>query len=318
MQKIKNLIIKLLPDVYIISYNSKMKKRIEKNRQWFSVPESKYPEILKNVYYKKIGRELNLDEPKAYTEKVQWLKLHDSTPEKTAFADKYKAKELASDIIGKEHIIEAYGKWNSFDEIDFDKLPDSFVLKTNHGSGNVIVVKNKKKFLHSSQYRIAKSRFNVWMQINYAFDDTLELHYKDITPCIFAERYLDSAMDEYRFLCFNGEPYYCYTEKQAEDHQYIRNVYDMDWNLVECNFGRNSVNGKTENKPPLFEQMKSAARELSKGFTHVRADFYNTGDNFYFGEMTFTSGSGFTYIEPESFDLKLGSLMPQIGKSEEE
>lgn len=312
---LKDIVIKFLPDVYILSYNKKMKKRIERNRQWLSVPESNYPEILKKVYFKKIGRELDIDKPKAYTEKVQWLKLHDSTPEKTAFADKFKAKVLAGNIIGTEHIIEAYGRWNSFDEIDFDKLPDRFVLKTNHGSGNVVIVKNKKKFIHGAQYRIAKAKFNVWMQINYAFDDTLELHYKDIEPCIFAEKYLDSDMDEYRFLCFNGEPYYCYTEKHADEHRYIRNVYDMEWNLVDCNFGRNSVNGAKESVPPLFEQMKSAAKDLSKDFTHVRVDFYNTGDNFYFGEMTFTSGSGFTYIEPESFDLKLGSLMPQIGET---
>lgn len=194
-------------------------------------------------------------------------------------------------------------------------LPDRFVLKTNHGSGNNYVVRDKRRFLQSGEKIIAKAMFDFWMQMDYGFDDGFELHYSLIEPLIFAEKYMDAFENsgkEYRFLCFAGKPMYCKVKTVLSSEDSQRNIYDLDWNMLDVEFGHKM--SEKEPRPEQFEEMIEIARLLCKGFHFVRVDLNVIGKDIYFGEMTFTSASGYTKIIPESFDYELGELikLPQM------
>jgi len=262
---------------------------------------------LNSILYKRaIGRTLDWSNLNAYTEKMQWAKFYDCTPIKTTLSDKYLVREWVAEKIGEKYLIPLLGVWDRFSDIQFDKLPNQFVLKTNHGSGSVIVVKDKTVF------NIAEARqsFNDWMSIDYAYATGFEVQYSNIKRKIIAERYLETDIGElqdYKFLCFDGKPYYCWVDL-GRFGNHTRNVYDLNWELQPWNQYTYGNSAYPIPKPKNFEKMVELATSLCQGFSHVRVDLYNVNGTIYFGEMTFTNGCGFDRIVPDEYDYTLGEL----------
>lgn len=270
-----------------------------------SLPPALYPWALARLYKRAIGQELNLKHPRTFTEKMQWVKLYDHNPLKTQLADKYLVREWIIDRIGEKYLIPLLGVWDSFDEIDFDLLPNQFVLKANHASGMNIIVTDKSRL---DMYD-AKEKFDKWLKINHAYI-SFELHYRNIVPKIIAEEYLRFNVNEpedYKFICFDGEPKYCWIDvNRYTDHR--RNVYDMNWRLQEWKVHNYKHTDHLVPKPLNFELMIELTKKLASGFSHVRVDWYNLQGRIYFGEMTFTSTSGFERIHPSKYDVLLGDM----------
>lgn len=271
-----------------------------------SLPKCAQKKINSMLYKRAIGRKLDWNNLNAYTEKMQWSKFYDVAPIKTTLSDKYLVRDWVAERIGDEYLIPLIGIWDKFADIDFDILPNQFVLKTNHGSGSVLVVKDKIKFNKAE----AKKCFDDWMSVDYAYATGFELQYSNIKRKIIAEQYLETDLGElqdYKFLCFDGKPHFCWVDL-GRFGKHTRNVYDLDWNLQPWNqytYG-NSTNPIP--KPEGFEKMVEIATILSEGFAHVRVDLYNVDGKIYFGEMTFTNGCGFDKIIPSEYDYKLGEL----------
>jgi len=199
----------------------------------------------------------------------------------------------------------------SYEDIDFRKLPKRFVIKTNHGSGNIIVVKNKWLFLLFGQHIIAKRRLKYWMRIDYGYDDFFELHYSLIKPQIFIEPYIESFgynYKEYNVYCFEGRPE-CISVKIClnGNKEHYRNVYSVDWKCLNVSWTYPRT--KVDEKPAQLSKMLEFASKLSKGFHFVRVDFNVLDGRLFFGEMTFTSGSGYMKVKPHEYDVYLGSLI---------
>ena len=270
----------------------------------FIVP---YKKDLERWHENVLGKKLNLDNPQTFNEKMQWLKLYDSTPEKTLLADKYLVRDWVAKTIGEEYLIPLLGAYDSFDEIDFDKLPNQFVMKCNHGSGWNIVVKDKRKLDMTD----TKSKLDRWMSDNYAFKCGLELHYRDIPPKIVIEKFMSeigNALYDYRFFCFDGRVEQIWLDIGSGTPEHKRKIYDRNWN--EQNIIVKWPRLETDvPKPKNLKKMISLAEKMSKGFAMVRVDFYDVNDKIYFGEMTFTSMSGTGVFEPASADLELGKLI---------
>gem|GEM_PF-90524 len=287
----------------------KMDEQFNKN-SWYRVQkyahENKYSEILSDWYAEKTNKKLDLNNPRTFNEKIQWLKLYDSTPLKTRLADKYLVRDWIKDKIGEEYLIHLLGVYNSFDEIDFDMLPNQFVLKANHGSAWNAVVKDKTEFDKEKK----KSRFDDFMRTNFAYRAGLELHYRDIKPKIIAEKYMvdeSGQLKDYRFVCFGGEPKFIWVDfDRYTDHK--RNIYDLEWNLLP--FSLNYPKGDDSLSPPAnLKEMISLAKDLSEGFYHVRVDFYSINSKIYFGEMTFTNAAGIGKFEPAKWDGIWGEMI---------
>ena len=273
------------------------------------VQEDKYPEFLEEWYFNKTGKILDLENPKTFTEKMQWLKLYDSTSIKTKLSDKYLVRDWIKEKIGEEYLIPLLGVYDNFDEIKFDNLPDKFVIKANHGAGMNIVVDNKDEL----DKELVKNKINTWLNINYAFKFGLELHYSDIKPKILIEKHMgdeNNDLKDYKIMCFDGKPEIAWVDQgRYVDHK--RNVYDLEYNLLPVKINRlnNDFHNFKDEKPKTWDKMIELAKILSKGFYHVRVDFYNVDNKIYFGEMTFTSTSGISVIIPEEFNKKLGNLI---------
>lgn len=261
---------------------------------------------LKRKYRACMGKELNLGSPQTFNEKLQWLKLHDRKPEYTTMVDKYAVKRYVADIIGEEYIIPTLGVWNHFDEIDFDKLPNQFVLKCTHDSGGIVICKDKNKLdLKSAKKKIEKS-----LKQNYYWSGR-EWPYKDVKPRIIAEEYMiDESgyeLKDYKFFCFNGEPKMMFiATDRGSDTKF--DFYDMEFNHLPFTNGHPNAN-KQIKKPKNYSTMLALSAKLSFGIPHVRVDFYNINGKIYFGELTFFHWSGLVPFEPEEWDYKLGSWL---------
>lgn len=294
-------------------------KSIKKIESYYrNLPVEEYPTLLKAWYFNQSGRKLNLENPTRFTEKIQWLKLNDSTKIKTVLADKYLAREWIAEKIGEEHLIPLLGAWDSFDEIDFDELPDSFVLKCNHGASMNIVVKDKR----NADWIEIKEKLNRWMQTDFGFTmESFELHYRDIPRKIIAEQYMQDGdlldLQDYKFFCFHGKPVYCQVIGSRSTNETI-DFFDMDWNHMPfiglLTKGSHETFSSTEIvRPKTLDQMIEAAKVMSKDFSFVRVDLYEINGKMYFGEMTFTPGSGSGSFEPDSVDFELGEML-KVGR----
>lgn len=275
-----------------------------KSMEKFSLDD--YKKIIGKEYKIRIGHKLDWNNLQTYTEKMQWEKIFNLDPRKTLLSDKYLVREWVSEKIGDEYLIPIIGVWNSFDDIEFDKLPDSFVLKTNHGSGTNLIVKDKLKLNKNA----ARLKFNDWMNMDFAFADSIQLHYSGIRRKIIAEKYLETSLGElqdYKFLCFDGLAHYCWVDL-GRFKRHTRTVFNMNWERQEWTQSYcGSYDGEIE-KPHNFDKMVELATELCQGFAQVRVDLYNVDGRIYFGEMTFTNGSGLDPIVPEKYDYMLGKL----------
>ncbi len=277
--------------------------RIDKEK---SSPAELWPQKCAEIYETKIGHKLDWEHLESYTEKMQWEKLFDCNPKKVELADKFVVREWVSKKIGDDYLIPLIGVWDSVKEIDYSLLPNQFVLKTNHGSGTNIIVRDKSTINISRINR----QLNDWMHIDYAFYTGYEMHYSLIKRKILAEKYIDSGIGElqdYKFLCFDGEPYYCWVD-MGRYTTHTRNVYNLNWELQPWNQERYGIYKDPIEKPLNFDEMIRVAKELSSGFSHVRVDLYNVKGKIFFGEMTFTNGCGFDKIIPEKYDYELGKL----------
>jgi len=273
------------------------------------MPVSLYPYFLSKMYKKYQGVTPDIRGGVLYTEKMQRAKLYDTDPRKSLCSDKYLVRDWVAERIGEEYLISLIGHYDNSRDIDFSSLPDKFVLKTNHASNDVIIVRDKKNLSDDDISDIRKS-LNKALKRNYALVQGFEMHYTTITPCIIAEEMMSeedgSELKDYKFLCFDGIPYYCWVDCDRHTN-HTRNVYDMEWNLMPWNQGDIPNSPVEISKPINFDKMVSVVKTLSKGFSHVRVDLYNIQGKIYFGEMTFTGGSGFTHI-PEKFNRELGLL----------
>lgn len=277
-----------------------------------------YKKELRLWYYHVTGKHLNLEHPETMNEKIQWMKLHDSTALKSRLTDKYAVREFIKEKIGEKYLIPNLGVWDKFDDIDFDKLPNQFVLKGNHGCGCNIIVKDKASF--DKEY--ARKKFKKWLKTNYAFTNGFELHYSAIKPKIIAEKYIeavDFAAIDYKFICCDAEPILCWvTNKYLDVHK--RSFYRLpDWTLLnlELKDGGAELDKQGVPKPEKLEEMLQIAKALSEGFPLVRVDLYLVGNDIYFGEMTFTSASGAAEFYPDKWNYILGDkiTLPKSDKA---
>lgn len=266
------------------------------------LPDKWYLELR---YKAKFGRFPNLKNPKLYTEKVQWLKLYDRKPEYCNMVDKYEAKKYIANMVGEQYVIPTYGVWDSFDEINFDILPERFVLKCTHNSGGVVVCLDKKN-LDFEKTRITLEKR---LKENYYWHSR-EWQYKNVKPRIIAEEYLydkeypdDSIMD-YKLLCFDGEPRLLYYAEENTDDPYS-DIYDMDFQKLDLQFPEPN-SPITAERPDKFEEMKNLARKLSARSPHLRVDFYYVNGKLYVGELTFYHCAGLVDIKPENWNQILG------------
>lgn len=256
------------------------------------------------MYREMFGRNLNWDNPQTYNEKIHVSKVYMPTPLKTRLADKFAVREWITERIGSEYLIPLLGVYESFDEIDFDALPDSFVIKCNHDSGSVTLVKDKS----SLDMAAMKRKYDAFMRRNFAWMGW-EMHYRDIPPKILVEKYMGDAVSDYKFQCFNGEPYSCRVDyDRFGDHR--RNVYNMDWEIMPFMKGLYQHPKNDYPCPPEYGEMKRIVRELSRGIDQVRVDLYFVDGRIYFGEMTLTNANGFEYFVPDEWDYTLGELWP--------
>ncbi|MBQ2801074.1 MAG: glycosyltransferase [Lachnospiraceae bacterium] len=270
-----------------------------------ALPEEKYVQEVKNWYLLSTGKVLDLDNPKTYNEKLQWIKLFEHNPDKTTLSDKYLVREYVQEKIGEKYLVPLLGVWNNFDEIDFSKLPKRFVLKANHGCGYNLVVQNKDEL----DLKDAKEKFDKWITTNFAYVN-FELHYKDIKPLIIAEEYIENENEDlydYKVWCFNGEPkYIMYLANRKKGLQMV--FYDTEWNRMPFTYSVDVYEGEVL-KPDNLEELLDISRKLSAGFNHVRVDFYRLNDGAYkFGEMTFTSAAGKAMWNPPEYDRILGDM----------
>lgn len=299
----KSFISKLLPSMYTKA--SEIKSSI-KYLYLSKLDQNLYKEYTQKQYRKRTGKELDFNKLRTYTEKMQYAKLYKNSKLKTLLTDKYEVREWVREKIGEEYLIPIYGSWDKFSDIDWDLLPNKFVLKANHGAGWNVIIKDKYKV----DCRLLEKKFDKWMNTNFAFVNGIELHYKDIQPKIIAEQFLTDdhgTLNDYKFLCFNGEVYYCWIDiDRFNSHK--RNVYDMNWELQPWTQHHYENSHERIPKPKNFKKMIDLAKLLSEGFSHVRVDLYNVDGCIYFGEMTFTNGSGFEMIYPEYYNRKLGDL----------
>ncbi len=265
--------------------------------------------FLRLVYRGRMGKKLNLDNPRTYNEKLQFLKLYNRNPLYTTLVDKYEVKKYVADIIGDEYIIPTLGVWDNFDDIDFDKLPNQFVLKCTHDSGGLVICKDKSKL----DMEKAKKKINQSLNKNYYYQNR-EWPYKDVKPRIIAEEYMEDAktaeLRDYKFFSFDGktEVLFIATERQVKGEETKFDFFDMDYNHLPFINGHPNAKVLPE-KPENFDKMRELSEKLSKGIPQVRVDFYDVDGKIYFGEMTFFHWSGMKPFEPEEWDYKFGEYI---------
>lgn len=292
MSKFKQILIQLL-------------EGIELFRRHFVNPE-KY---IRKIFYKRMGYHLNLDAPTTYNEKLQWLKLYWHNPLQTTLVDKYAVKDYVSKLIGERYIIPTLGVWDSVSDIDWNSLPSQFVLKCTHDSGGLVICTDNLKFNKKDAVKKLKKSLSQ----NYYYYG-FEWPYKDVKPRIIAEPYLrDYKLDDlpdYKFFCFNGEvkALFIATERNRNDVEVKFDFFDAKFNHLPFTQGHPNSNCKIE-KNSCFDKMKELASMLSKGFPHVRVDFYEINGRIYFGEMTFFHHGGWTKFDPQEWDYTFGEWL---------
>ena len=262
-------------------------------------------EYIKRRYKIVVGKDLNLENPTLYTEKLQWLKLYDHNPKYTLMVDKYNVKNYVKEKIGEKYIIPTINVWDRFEDIDFDLLPNKFVLKCTHDSGSVVICKDKEKL----NLKKVKKRIKKYLKRNY-YICSREWPYKDVHPRILAEKYMEDENDgelrDYKFFTFNGEPKIVYiTQGRTETCETVADFFDMNLNHLNLEIDH-KMSMERPHPPKNFELMKGFARILSEGTPQLRVDFYEVNGNVFFGEMTFFHCSGLMKFTPNEWDLEFG------------
>jgi hypothetical protein len=261
---------------------------------------------LKIRFWLKMGKKLELNNPKTFNEKLQFLKLHDRNPKYTEMVDKYEVREYIKNELGEEYLIPILAVYDKFEDINFEELPEQFVLKCTHDSGGLVVCTDKSKL----DIEAARNKINKCLEQNYYYRGR-EYPYKNVVPRIICEKYmveddLGTGLKDYKFMCFNGEvkcSFICLNRNSVEGLNI--DFYDVNWNKMP--FERYYPNSDTLlPKPQNYNQMINFAEKLAKDIPFIRVDFYEIHGRLYFGELTLYPGSGFEGFSPESYDHILG------------
>ena len=263
------------------------------------IPDEPY---LKLMYRVRMGKNLNLKNPQTFNEKLQWLKLHDRRPEYVKMVDKYEAKKYVASIIGEEYIIPTLGLWDSFDDIDFDSLPNQFVLKCTHDSGGLVICRDKSKL----DIKAAKEKINASLKTNFYWV-AREWPYKEVKPRIIAEKYMedDNCKDlrDIKLMCFDGEVKCSFVCSERDESLKVT-FFDNEWNRMP--FERHYPASKAKIPiPKNFSKMKSLAEKLSEEVSFIRVDFFEINNQIFFGELTLYPGAGFEEFTPDIWKKKI-------------
>ncbi len=261
--------------------------------------------FLNKEFRKHLGRDINWEDPSTYNEKLQWLKVYNRNPLHTKLVDKFEVKQYVADLIGEEYIIPTLGVWERFADIDFDTLPEQFVLKCTHDSGGLVICRDKSKL----DIEAARKKINASLKRNFYYVGR-EWPYKNVRPRIIAEKYMvDESgyeLKDYKWFCFDGEAkaLFIATDRHAIDDTKF-DFFDMDFQHLPFEHGHPNSK-KTLAKPDSFDEMRRLAEKLSKNFIHVRVDFYDINGKVYFGELTFFHHSGMVPFVPQQWDNTFG------------
>lgn len=269
------------------------------------LPDKMYLQLF---YFATTRKFIDFKNPKGFNEKLQWLKVNDRRPEYSQLVDKLAVRDHISKILGEEYLFPLLGKWESFDDIDFDALPEQFVMKCNHDSGSTKVIKNKSS-LTAEEINEMKEFYSKRLKQDFYYAGR-EYPYKGIKPYIIAEQLMidetapEKSIEDYKFFCFNGEPKVMFiATDRATDCKF--DFFDMNFNHLDLvNIHPNA--DKPIPKPEKFDEMKELAAKLSQGMRHVRIDLYELNGKIYFGEYTFFHGGGFQLCHPEKWERQLG------------
>ena len=273
----------------------------------------KFPSVMDDEIYLKIrfkyrmGYALDLKSPQTFNEKLNWLKLYDRNPVYITLVDKCAVKDYVSNIIGPEYVVPLYGVWSGFEDIDFTKMPNRFVLKCSHNCGDVIVCKDKTTFdIESAKVKLEKALNN------NAFWPDREWPYRYVKPFIIAEKYIEpreNVLDVYKFFCFHGEPFLLQVIQNDKTKNESIDYYDINWNYLDLH--QNYPNSlKPLDKPAKFQSMFDISRKLSLYIPFVRVDlFVDKAGDIFFSEFTFYSDSGCERFYPDKWDYILGDLI---------
>ena len=272
-----------------------------------SMDDEKY---LKRKFEAVMGKTLNLDNPQSYSEKLQWLKLYNRKDEYTMMVDKYAVRKYVAETIGEEYLIPSLGVWDDPEDINFDELPNEFVLKCNHNSGVGMCICTDKSKLDIEK---VKAELKKGLAQDYYITNR-EWPYKNVPRKIIAEKFMvdesGTELKDYKLFCYDGKPHYMFiaTDRGTPGVETKFDFYDMDFNHLDFTNGHPNSE-KTIAEPKGFEKMKELAEKLSKGIPHARVDFYDINGQIYFGEITFFHWSGIVPFEPEEWDYKFGEFI---------
>jgi len=256
----------------------------------------------KRQYKKIFGHNLNLKNPQKFSEKIQWLKLYQKDKRIELLSDKYAVRNYVSKKIGKKYLNPLLGIYKNANDINFDNLPNSFVLKTNHGCGWNIICSDKNN-LDTVQTR---KTLNKWLRENYYYYGR-EYNYKNIKPIILCEKYLGANIKDYKFLCFHGKVKYIWVDVDRYIN-HTRNIYDTKWKQIPLEWHESNYLGKIA-KPKNLSTMISLSEKLAGNFNVVRVDFYLIKEKIIFSELTFYPGNGMLRFNPEKYDYIFGKLL---------
>ncbi len=263
---------------------------------------------LKILYFCYTNKKLNLNTPITFGEKIQWLKLNSKSKIATQMVDKYEVRRIIEEKIGKEYLIPLLGVWDNFEDIDFNELPNQFVLKTTHDSGTIFICKDKSKINVNKVRKI----FNRSLKHNY-FLVGREYPYKNVKPRIIAEKLMiqhsGEELKDYKFFCFSGVPKFLfYVPERFSKEVPIFNYYDMELNkLPFTSQGHPETDLKLEIKK--YREMVDIVKKICKGFAHIRVDLYNINGKIYFGEFTFFHDGGLIPFTPKEWNKKIGDMI---------
>ena len=270
------------------------------------VPDDVYLRIKHRVYF---GEKLDLENPKTFNQKINWLKLYDRKPEYTRMVDKFLVKEYVASKIGEQYIVPTLEVWDNYDDIDWDSLPSQFVIKNTKGGGStgVVICKDKNKFNINQAIKDLKKAEKIDI---YGF--SREWPYKDVKRRLIAEKYLvdesGEQLKDYKIFCFNGEPKFVEVDyDRFTDHKL--NVYDLEWNFIDFYMSSRNDKNRIIKKPVQLKKMIEFAKILSENIPFIRVDFYSIGDKIYFSELTLYPGAGEIDFHPVEYDRILGDML---------
>lgn len=262
---------------------------------------------LKWYYFFPMKRWPDLNNPKSFNEKLQWLKIHDKNPAYSKMVDKYEVKQYIGELLGQQYVIPTLGVWDRFDDIDFESLPNQFVLKCTHDSGGLVICKDKTQLDIES----ARKKINKCLKKNY-YLETREFPYKDVKPRIIAEEYMEqpeaSSLNDYKVLCFSGKAKLIEYHVDRFTDKHTQDFYDVEWNKTPITQGGYSaVSDYCAPKPKCLAEMIRLSELITKDMAHCRVDWYEINGKLFLGEITFFDGSGIEAFDNYADDLMLGS-----------